>query len=346
MLDIIDVVPVYTAEMEGIPWNEAIVEVNHLKKHYTVRGGVIDKILIRKQKYVRAVDDISFVIRKGETFGLVGESGCGKSTLGRCVLRLESLTAGNIKVFEQNIHSLSDKQLKSFRKQAQVVFQDPYSSLPPHKTLENMLKEVVAYHKTAQGDMLKEYCRDLLDRVGLSETLYTRRPRALSGGQRQRAAIARALATEPKFIVLDEPVTALDISVQAQILNLLVELQKERDLTYLFIAHDLSVIRHVSDTVGVMYLGKLVELAPSKELFEKSLHPYTKSLMSSSPLLSEVYEIDRVELAGEVPSPIDLPVGCRFHTRCPFASSRCGKEEPKLTAVNSGHFVSCFLATQ
>ncbi len=346
MLDIIDVVPAYAAEMEGIPWNEAIVEVVHLKKHYTVRKGGIDRILLKEQKYVKAVDDISFTIRKGETFGLVGESGCGKSTLGRCVLRLESLTAGDVKVFGQNIYSLSDKKVKNFRKQAQVVFQNPYSSLPPHKTLGNMLKEVVTHHKTAQGDMLKGYCRDLLDHVGLSETLYTRRPRALSGGQRQRAAIARALATEPKLIVLDEPVTALDVSVQAQILNLLVELQKERDLTYLFIAHDLSVIRHISDTVGVMYLGKLVELASSEELFEKRLHPYTKALMSSSPLLSEVYEIDRVELMGEVPSPIDLPAGCRFHTRCPFAFGRCRQKEPELTAVNSGHFMSCFLATR
>ncbi len=339
----VDIVSDHKNKMKEISRNETVIEIGHLKKYYVLRKGFIDKILVREQKYVKAVDDISLDIRRGETFGLVGESGCGKSTLGRCVLRLESITAGNIRVFGQNIRSLADRQLKKLRKEVQVVFQNPYSTLPPHKTIGNMLKEVVNHHEIVKRDMIKEYCLDLLGQVGLSEVFYTKKPKALSGGQRQRAAIARALATEPQFIVLDEPVTALDTSIQAQILNLLMELQNKRDLTYLFIAHDLSVIRHVSDTVGVMYLGKLVELAPTRQLFQKCLHPYTKSLASSSPLLSEVYRIDRIELTGEVPSPIDPPAGCRFHTRCPFSFSRCSKEEPKLIGPDKGHLVSCFL---
>ncbi len=321
----------------------AAIEAAQLKKHYPLRKGFVDKFLVRGQRYVRAVDGISLRIKRGETFGLVGESGCGKSTLGRCILRLESVTGGIIRVFGRNILSLTTEQLKEFRKEAQIVFQNPYSTLPPHKTIGSMLKEVVAYHNIVERNLTKEYCLELLGQVGLSETFYSRRPKALSGGQRQRAAIARALALESKFIVLDEPVTALDISVQAQILNLLIELQKSKDLTYLFIAHDLSVIRHVADTVGVMYLGKLVELAPSHGLFENPLHPYTKSLISSSPLLSEIHKIDRMELTGEVPSPIDPPAGCRFHTRCPFSSGRCRSEEPQLTIVEGEHRVACFL---
>jgi len=322
---------------------EYAVAVRDLKKYYKLRTNFVDKILIKEQKYIKAVDDISLAITERKTFGLVGESGCGKSTLGRCVLRLEPLTGGNITIFEQNIYSLEEKELRRFRKRVQMVFQNPYSTLPPHKTIGKMLKEVVDYHKVVKEKEAKDYCLLLLEQVGLDGRFSESRPKALSGGQRQRAAIARALSTEPRLIVLDEPVTALDISIQAQILNLLMRLQEEKGLTYLFIAHDLSVIRHVSDIIGVMYLGKIVELLPAKALGKDSVHPYTKSLMSSSHMLGELFKSEKIRLTGEVPSAIDPPVGCKFHTRCPYSFDRCKKEEPRLNPVEEGHFASCFL---
>lgn len=322
---------------------EYAVAVRDLKKYYKLRTSFVDKVLMKEQKYIKAVDDIFLEISERKTFGLVGESGCGKSTLGRCVLRLEQLTGGNITVFGQNISSLEEKELRRFRKKVQMIFQNPYSTLPPHKTVGKMLKEVVDYHKVVSEKEARDYCLLLLEQVGLDARFFESRPKALSGGQRQRAAIARALSTDPRLIVLDEPVTALDISIQAQILNLLMRLQEEKGLTYLFIAHDLSVIRHVSDVIGVMYLGKIVELLPAKALGKDSAHPYTKSLMSSSPMLSEFFKSEKIRLTGELPSAIDPPVGCKFHTRCPYSFDRCRKEEPRLNPVEEGHFVSCFL---
>ncbi|MBW2056633.1 MAG: ATP-binding cassette domain-containing protein [Deltaproteobacteria bacterium] len=323
--------------------SENVVVVEGLKKYYRLRTGFVDKMFMKEQKYVKAVDDVSLEIGERKTFGLVGESGCGKSTLGRCILRLEPITDGTITVFGQDIGGLDENGLRHFRKRAQMIFQNPYSTLPPHKTIGRMLKEVVDYHRVVDGKEAGQYCLSILEQVGLDGKFFNSRPKTLSGGQRQRAAIARALATEPRFIILDEPVTALDISIQAQILNLLMRLQEEKGLTYLFIAHDLSVIRHVSDVIGVMYLGKMVEFLPADELGSNSAHPYTRSLMSSSPMLSELFEGEKIRLTGELPSAIDPPQGCRFHTRCPYCFDRCKKEEPRLKSVGESHLVSCFL---
>lgn len=323
--------------------SEPAVSVNELKKHYRVRTGFFNKLFFGKEKFVKAVDGISLNILERQTFGLVGESGCGKSTLGRCILRLEPVTQGDITVFGQNISDLEEKELRSFRKRLQMIFQNPYSTLPPHKTIGKMLKEVVNYHHVADKHKAKEYTIFLLEQVGLDGKFFDSRPKALSGGQRQRAAIARALSTDPKLVVLDEPVTALDISIQAQILNLLLRLQEEKGLTYLFITHDLSVVRHVSDVIGVMYLGKMVELLPAKSLGKESLHPYTKSLISSSPILSSFYNTNTIQLTGELPSAIDPPPGCKFHTRCPYSFERCQNNIPQPITVNQGHMVACFL---
>jgi len=322
----------------------SVVRVEDVRKYYPCRKGVAERLLSRGPKWVRAVDGVSFEILQGETFGLVGESGCGKSTLGRCILCLEPVTSGSISVLNRDVGALKERELRQFRKRIQVVFQNPYSTLPPHRTIGNMLREVVDFHRIVPQEESKGYCADLLRQVGLEPALARRRPRALSGGQRQRAAIARALATEPQFVVLDEPVTALDVSVQAQILNLLLDLQEARGLTYLFIAHDLSTIRHVSDRIGVMYLGKLVELAAREELFDLPLHPYTRALISSSPHIVDESGDSRVYLTGEVPSPTNPPSGCRFHTRCPKRFGHCDKEEPSLVDVRPGHAVACFLS--
>ena len=322
---------------------ELAVIVNDLKKHYQVRTRILDKILFGNKRFVKAVDGLSIDIVERSTFGLVGESGCGKSTLGRCILRLEPVTQGDITIFGQDIGSLVEKELRHFRKKVQMIFQNPYFTLPPHKTIGKMLKEVVDYHQVADKHEAREYSMFLLEQVGLDGKFFNSRPKALSGGQQQRAAIARALSTDPKLVVLDEPVTALDISIQAQILNLLLRLQKEKGLTYLFITHDLAVVRHVSDVIGVMYLGKIVELMPARALGKESLHPYTKSLISSSPFLNTLYNSNTIQLTGELPSAIDPPPGCKFHTRCPFSFDRCQKEEPQLIAVDQGHFVACFL---
>ena len=322
---------------------EFAVSIKDLKKHYRVRTGFLAGFLWGDQQFVKAVDGLSLGIMKRRTFGLVGESGCGKSTLGRCILRLEPITEGTVTIFGQDIHSLPEDRLRDFRKKFQMIFQNPYSTLPPHKTVGNMLKEVVDYHQVVEKAQAREYCLFLLRQVGLDRMFYDSRPKAMSGGQRQRAAIARALSTDPKLIVLDEPVTALDISIQAQILNLLLRLQEEKRLTYLFITHDLSVVRHVSDVIGVMYLGKMMELMPARALGKESLHPYTKSLISSSPVLRDFYQTERVKLIGELPSAIDPPSGCKFHTRCPYSFDRCHKDEPRPVAVDQGHLVSCFL---
>jgi len=318
--------------------SEALIKVEGLKKYFPVGG-----ILFTKG-WVKAVDNVSFEIRKGETLGLVGESGCGKTTTGKLILKLLKPTAGKIYFDGKDVTKLRGKALKEFRRQANIVFQDPYSSLDPRMTVFNIIMEPVRIHKIHVDDP-EEFIIKLLYEVGLNETHLYRYPHEFSGGQRQRIAIARTLALRPKFIVLDEPTSALDVSVQAQILNLLKDLQRKYELTYLFISHNLGVVKYMSDRIAVMYLGKLVELAPAKKLFESPLHPYTKALLSSIPIPDPelAKSKERIRVSGEPPSPIDPPPGCRFHPRCPHATEKCRKEEPMLKEVEKDHFVACWL---
>jgi oligopeptide transport system ATP-binding protein len=310
-----------------------LLEVKNLKKYFTVRDG-----------YLRAVDDISFSLEKGETLGLVGESGCGKSTLGRTILRLTAPTAGSIKLDDWDITQLSRKELLSFRRRMQIVFQDPYSSLNPRLTVEKTLMEPLRVHGLASSDRdIRERVARLLSVVGLSPAHLRRYPHEFSGGQRQRIVMARALALNPDLIVCDEPVSALDVSIQAQIINLLKKLQIELGLTYIFIAHDLSVVKHISHRVAVMYLGKIVEIAAKKDLYDQPLHPYTQALLSAVPPPHPQLKKERIILGGDVPNPLHPPSGCRFHTRCPQVFKRCFKEEPALLKAAPSHWVACHL---
>lgn len=318
---------------------EKILEVKDLKKYYYVNQGFSGF----KKQAVKAVDDINFTVYKGETLGIVGESGCGKSTMGRSILELERPTGGSVKFEGNELTVLKTSQLRKLRKDMQMVFQDPFGSLNPRMTVGSMLKEIVNTHHITGSKNSKDYVEDLLEQVGLKKTYYSRYPYEFSGGQRQRISIARALAVKPKLIVCDEAVSALDVSVQAQILNLLQNLKKEYQLTYLFISHDLSVVKHVSDRVAVMYLGQIVELADKDEIFSHPLHPYMKALLSAVPRVGEGKK-ERIILQGEVPSPINVPSGCRFHTRCPFATERCRKEAPKLEIKKERHWVACHFA--
>ena len=315
--------------------NEVLIEVKNLKKHFKVK----------RNAYVKAVDDVSFHIYKGETLGLVGESGCGKTTCGKTILGLYDATDGEVIFDGTDIHTLNRKEKKEFTKRAQIIFQDPYSSLNPRMTVGDIIGEGIDIHGLYKGKAREEKIFELLYTVGLNKEHISRFPHEFSGGQRQRIGIARALAIEPEFIVCDEPISALDVSIQAQVVNLLMELQRDKNLTYLFIAHDLSMVKYISDRVGVMYLGHIVELTSSDELYDNPLHPYTEALLSAIPIPDpdEEKEKKRIPIKGEIPSSINPSPGCRFAARCKFAEKRCTSETPELKEVKKGHYVACHL---
>lgn len=317
---------------------ETILEVKNLVKYFPITKGFIFQ---RQVGAVKAVDDVSFSIRQGETLGLVGESGCGKTTTGRVILRLMEPTSGEASFEGRNIFKLSKEELRRMRRNMQIIFQDPYSSLNPRMTVGDIIGEPLEIHNLARGKEKVRRVQELLDVVGLSPYHANRYPHEFSGGQRQRIGIARALAVNPKLIICDEPVSALDVSIQAQVLNLLEELQKEFGLTYLFIAHDLSVVKHISDRIAVMYLGRIVEVAPTEELFANPQHPYTEALLSAVPIPDPGMRRQRIILPGDVPSPINPPKGCRFHTRCNYVQDRCRVNDQPLLDVGSGHYVAC-----
>ncbi|MEJ8547066.1 oligopeptide/dipeptide ABC transporter ATP-binding protein [Brevibacillus borstelensis] len=310
----------------------SLVEVNNLKKHFHIGNGQL----------LKAVDGVSFTIRQGETLGLVGESGCGKSTLGRTIIRLYENTDGEVLYKGKNVHCLKGKEAGQFNRDVQMIFQDPQASLNPRMTVEDIIAEGLDIHGLARG-MRRERVAELLQLVGLRKEHASRFPHEFSGGQRQRIGIARALAVEPEFIIADEPISALDVSIQAQVVNLLEDLQAERGLTYLFIAHDLSMVKHISTRIGVMYLGKMVELATSNELYKLPLHPYTQALLSSVPVPDPTVKRERIILQGDLPSPANRPSGCGFRTRCPKATERCALEEPVWKEAEAGHWVACHL---
>jgi peptide/nickel transport system ATP-binding protein/oligopeptide transport system ATP-binding protein len=320
---------------------EILLQVKNLKKYFPIKKG----ILKRADNHVKAVDDISFDVYKGETLGIVGESGSGKSTLGRTIIRLLHPTDGKVILEGKDITNLSGQKLKAVRKDMQMIFQDPFSSLNPRMTVEKIVEEPLAVQSSLSKKQRKRRVIDLLEKVGLSEDALDKYPHEFSGGQRQRIGIARALSMNPKFIIGDEPVSALDVSVQAQVLNLMKDLQEEFNLTYLFIAHDLSVVKHISDRVGVMYLGKMAEIGPKDAIYKNPLHPYTQALLSAVPDTNIDVEKNRTKLKGEPPSPSNPPSGCVFHTRCPFAHDRCRMEKPELIEQEDGHAVACHLYT-
>ena len=324
---------------------DIILEVKNLKMYFPVGSGFLSR---KPVGYVKAVDDVSFTVKRGETLGLVGESGCGKTTTGRCILQLYKPTAGQVIFDGQDLTSMNTKTMRGMRREMQVIFQDPYSSLNPRMTAGNIIGEPLIVHGlVANKTEYRNKVADLLTNVGLNPYMADRFPHEFSGGQRQRIGVARALSVSPKFIVADEPVSALDVSIQAQIINLLEDLQEQFNLTYLFIAHDLSVVRHISDRVGGMYLGHLVEMAERNEIYRNPIHPYTKALLSAVPIPDPVLDAqrERVLLTGEVPSPLNPPSGCVFHPRCPAANDTCSQYLPELREVETDHYSACILST-
>ncbi|MCH6264121.1 MULTISPECIES: ABC transporter ATP-binding protein [Neobacillus] len=328
--------------MQAQAEKKLLLQVENLKQYFPVKSDS----LFKPKSYVKAVDDVSFHLFEGETLSIVGESGCGKSTTGRAILRLDEPTDGKVYYSGQNILDLNKKEMRKLRGDLQVIFQDPFASLNPRQTVKQILNEAMAIQEVVPKPKRMERMLELLGYVGLPPEALDRYPHEFSGGQRQRIGIARALAVNPKLIICDEAVSALDVSIQAQILNLLKKLQNQFQLTFLFISHDLSVVRHISDRVMVMYLGKVVEIAEKKALFDSPLHPYTKALLSSIPVPDPELKRERVILKGDVPSPINPPSGCRFHTRCPFATEKCNNEEPALRKLGENHFVSCHYAEE
>ena len=319
-----------------------LLKVTELEQHFTLKREVV----FQAKQVVKAVDGISFELFPGETLSIVGESGCGKSTTGRSILRLDEPTGGDVLFKDESLTKMSKKELRKVRGDIQVIFQDPYASLNPRRTIRQMLDEAMAIQKVLPPNEREARMLELMKHVGLRPEYLERYPHEFSGGQRQRIGIARALAVNPEIIICDEAVSALDVSIRAQILNLLKKLQKDLNLTFLFISHDLSVVRHISDRVMVMYLGKIVEIADKSSLFNNPLHPYTKALLSAIPVTDQTKREDRIILKGDVPSPLNPPVGCRFNTRCPFATDLCRKEEPKLRELESNHSVACHYAEE
>ena len=315
-----------------------LLEVKHLKKYFPVKT----KSLIPKTiGQLCAVDDVSFTLDKGQTMGIVGESGCGKTTLGKTVLQLYRATDGEV-IFEgTDLTKLDDHQLHDYRKRIQVIFQDPYSSLNPRMKVKDIIAEPLKIYNVCSGDALEKRVKELMEMVGLSEWHASRYPNEFSGGQRQRVGIARAIALNPALIICDEPVSALDVSIQSQILNLLNDIQKETGVSYLFIAHGLATVKHISDFIGVMYLGKMLEIAPKTELYSRPLHPYTQALMSAIPIPDPTVKVERIKLTGEIPSPVNPGAGCRFAGRCPKCTEECKQMAPELKEVTDGHFVAC-----
>ena len=322
------------------PFNpDALLEVRHLFKKFPIKKNLLGKV----EKELVAVDDVSFVLNPGETLGIVGESGCGKTTMGRTVLKLHQPSGGQIIFNGEDITKYSNSQMRHLRTDMQIIFQDPYSSLPPRSTVGDILSEPVKVHHIVPDKEVKSYVMDLMKKCGLRDYYYERYPHEFSGGQRQRICIARALAVKPKLVICDEPVSALDVSIQAQIINLLKDLQKSMNLTYLFISHDLSVVKFISDKVGVMYLGSMVEFGEKKDIFSNPLHPYTKALFSAIPQPNPDIKMNRIVLKGDIPSPTNPPKGCRFHTRCPHATEKCKHITPAYREYEPGHFAACHL---
>ncbi|MFD2214057.1 ABC transporter ATP-binding protein [Metabacillus endolithicus] len=317
---------------------ELLLQVDGLKKYFPINGGLLGK----KQGEVKAVDDLSFFVKKGETLGIVGESGCGKSTTGRLLMRLIEASDGSIIFEDKDLRNLSKTELRKTRRDIQMVFQDPYASLNPRHSIEKILEEPLIVHGIGSKEERKKRVQEMLEIVGLSSYHARRYPHQFSGGQRQRIGIAKALMTKPKLIIADEPVSALDVSIQAQVLNLMKDIQNEFQLTYIFIAHDLGVVRHISDRVGVMYLGRLIELSDSEELYTNAMHPYTKALLSAVPIADPDISRERITITGEIPSPSNPPAGCAFHTRCSECMDICKTTRPEYKNIN-GHFVACHL---
>ena len=324
------------------PDPEALLEIRHLRKCFPIEKTITGKVT----RELVAVDDVSFKLMPGETLGIVGESGCGKTTMGRTLLKLHEPSGGQIFFKGKDISQYSKAEMRPIRTQMQIIFQDPYSSLPPRATVGDILSEPVKVHKIVPEDQVKDYVLDLMDKCGLRDYYYERYPHEFSGGQRQRICIARALSVNPELVVCDEPVSALDVSIQAQIINLLKQLQKDMGLTYLFISHDLSVVKFISDKILVMYLGAMVEFGEKKDIFTNPLHPYTKALFSAIPNPNPDVKMNRIVLGGDIPSPANPPKGCRFHTRCPYAKEICKHVTPAYIEHEPGHFAACHLLTE